>query len=71
MENLTVRQLLKACKENDYIIVRYPSGNSHAINCKVGELAFKLGDYDMEKQTRFISYSPCNFMEYISRKIHY
>lgn len=70
MRNLTAQQLYDACMNHQFLILRYSIDNSViAVNCKIARLKqfnkFKRKD----SQTKFISYAPCGFMEYITKKV--
>ena len=65
---LTVKQLYKACLNNSYLLVRFPSGRQMGINTKIADLIFKKKNYKYNKKTDFVSYLPCSFNEYISKK---
>ena len=67
-ENLTAKQLYNICLKNKYIIVRYVNGQITAINCKVVTLKIFDNIKNKNHHTRFISYKPCSFMDYISNK---
>lgn len=72
MGNITAGKLYKACIENKFLILRYSHDNSTiAVNCKI----IMLKKFDKFKnnttQTQFISYQPCSFMEYISKKTRF
>jgi hypothetical protein len=71
MKNLTVKQLLNICKENRYILARYPDGFQVGINCKIAKIAQKNQNYNPTKETRFVSYLPCSFNEYLNNKAPY
>ena len=66
--NITRKQLYEACKNNNYIAVRWYDGVVTAINCKI--VAFKRF-HNINKgniKTNFIGWRPCSFHEYISMK---
>ena len=67
--NMTASQLLKACKNNSYILVRYTDGSLAAINTKVANLSSTKRKYEATTITQFVAYSPCDFNTYISYKI--
>lgn len=64
--NLTVIEIKKACNENDYIAMRHSSGDLVGINCKVGRMKLMVNKPNVV--TRYQSYKPISFMEYISIK---
>ena len=70
MKNLTAQQLYEACMNHRFLILRYSSDNSViAVNCKVARLKILSKFKTIEQPTKFISYMPCGFMEYISKKV--
>lgn len=70
MKNLTAQQLYELCKMHRFLILRYKSDNSIiAVNCKVARLTILSKFEKIDQPTKYISYSPCGFMEYISLKI--
>ena len=68
MRNLTAHQLTEAAKKHDYIVVRHWSGVKVGVNCRF--VLTKSMQYKARNnpETRFMSYYPCSFMEYISLK---
>lgn len=69
MRNLTCQQLYNACKNHQFIILRYSGDNSLiAINCKIVTLKKFDKFKTMNSSSDFISFIPCGFMEYISKK---
>lgn len=68
--NITVKQLIKICNENKFIVVRYKNGDAGAINCKVATIPSRLkrAEANIDLETRFVSYYPCDLHEYISLK---
>jgi len=67
---LSVDQLSKACIENRYFILRTPSGATMAINTGVFNLALRKAQerYKTKLRTKFISFRPCSFQNYITYK---
>lgn len=65
---MKVEELKKACDDNKYIIVRTYGGQTHAFNCKAADIAMKKAA-GPKMETNYISFSPCSFQEYISKKI--
>lgn len=72
MKNLTAQQLYDACRNHQFLILRYARDNSIiAVNCKIARLK-NLDEFKtMNSPTKFISYNPCGFMQYISNKVPY
>jgi len=66
---LTVKDLMKICSENKYVLLRERDGHLSAINCKISPLAFRKFNPKKNIETCFVSYLPCSFHEYISNKI--
>jgi hypothetical protein len=64
---LTMAALKHACSNNSYLALRYAHDNSViGVNCKVMSIVKKpLPD---NAETRFVSYRPIDFNEYISIK---
>jgi len=70
MKRLTAQQLYDACRNHQFLLLRYAKDNSViAVNCKIAR--FKMFDEFKTKDsaTKFISYNPCGFMEYITNKV--
>jgi len=69
MERLTFKKLKNICNENKFIALRYYySDRVIGFNCAV----LKLGMYKKtppSKKTRFVSYQPISFGEYIRIKV--
>jgi len=66
---MKVWELLKALRENKYIALRLYSGKIIGYNCKAGLMSYKRSKlYNAYDGTRFQSFYPINFMEYISIK---
>lgn len=70
-KKLTVKQLKKACIENNFILARFKSGVLMGVNTKVAMLGYKRKKYDDYQETCFVSFIPCNFQEYITFKHPY
>jgi hypothetical protein len=62
---MTSAQLEIILSSNPFVMLRHYKGYTMAVNSKVSSIA-KRGRVDIE--TDFVSYRPCNFMEYISNK---
>jgi len=70
MRNLTAQQLYEACMNHRFLILRYAKDNSIiAVNCRIIRCKYLSKFKHSEQSTKFISYYPCGFMEYISKKI--
>ena len=69
---MTAGQLYNACKSHQYLVLRYANVKlTIAVNCKLAMLKRFDEFKDNDIKTKFISYYPCGFMEYISKKIPY
>jgi len=70
MKNLTAQQLYDACRNHQFLVLRYAKDNSViAVNCKIIRSNYLDKFKTSEQTTKFISYFPCGFMEYISKKV--
>jgi len=70
IKNMTCRQLLKACTENKYLLLRSRSGFLFGVNCKIatsGKAKIKKGE--MNNETDFIGYIPTTLNDYINYKM--
>jgi len=66
---MKVWELLKALRENKYILLRTYDNKVLGVNCKAGLMSYKRSKlYNSYDGTRFQSFYPINFMEYISLK---
>jgi hypothetical protein len=70
---MKVKDIKNACDKYPFIILRESDVDSFAINTKLQELKSAKEQYEKNKniESRFISFTPCNFQEYISYKIPY
>jgi hypothetical protein len=71
MENITISQIKKALDSFDFIILRERNGFRFGINCRIIKLKTVqniLLSKHGNKKTRFISFTPCSFQEYINYK---
>lgn len=69
-KTLTSAQLFNACKNNRFILVRhYSDYRVHAINCGIYKFKRFTKHKRDQTETNYISFIPCNFMEYISNKV--
>lgn len=66
---LTVAQLKKICENNKYILLRYPDGEVHGLNCGVSSIVLKRKNYPPDQNTDYISWRACGLEEYIQNKI--
>jgi hypothetical protein len=70
MRNLTVAQLHNQVKKHRFMIVQYGSLR-FAVNCAISDLSLKryrlVGNESI--LTNVVSFKPCSFQEYISKKI--
>ena len=64
---MTVKNLIKACKENKYILLRHELGFVLGVNCKAPFID-KRPIINENRETQYIGFIPCSFMEYISNK---
>lgn len=70
MKNLTAQQLYEACMIHRFLILRRSKDNSViAVNCKIARFSILSKFKSVKQQTKFISYHPCGFMEYITKKV--
>ena len=65
---MTVSEVCDACKKHKYVLFRFPSGNQMGVNSKIVEIAMKNRDYNSFGLTDYIGFTPCSYMEYISKK---
>lgn len=65
---MTAEQLLKACEQHKYLLLRTYTGRIQAINTKVAAYA-KRRFYEPERELEWMSFLPCDFQTYISHKI--
>lgn len=69
---MTIAQVLKAVGSNNFIVLRERDNSTIGINCKILKtktIRKILTEKHLNTKTRFYSYFPCNFMEYISEKV--
>lgn len=64
--NLTTFQLIRACREHNYLAARFSSGIVMGVNCKIAGMSKFSNLEDIE--TDIQSYNPISFQEYISIK---
>lgn len=69
MKNLTIRQLLKICQENKFVLLRDLNHQQHGVNCKIALLAAKYPIGLLDQETKFYSWVPCTIHEYISNRM--
>lgn len=69
MKRMTFKQILSACNNHKYIIFRHGSGFTAAFNSKIAQFSIEKHKPNMESESKFISYQPCSFNQYISNKI--
>lgn len=70
-KNLTKIELLKICKENKYIAVRFSDDNDiMGVNCRVVEVPYlkQKAKLRPDNETMFNSWYPISFSEYIRIK---
>lgn len=65
---LTIGQLERAMQANPYIVIRMASGFSHAANSGILKILSKK-NYSKLQYTSYVSWYPCSFHEYISKKV--
>lgn len=68
-ETLTVAELDKICKVNRYILARHYKGFKVGMNCRLATIARRVKNLVDDDRTKVISYTPCDFMTYITYKI--
>jgi hypothetical protein len=69
IKSLTVKDLIKICSQNKYVLLRERGGSLVGVNCKVSPIGFKKFKGNINIETNFVSYLPCSLNEYISNKI--
>lgn len=69
---MTAQQLYEACMNHRFLILRYRKDNYIVgVNCKIARLTVLSKFKSVKQQTKFISYYPCGFMEYITHKVKF
>lgn len=68
MRGMTVGQLMKMAEAHKYVILRYRDFTI-ATNTSFPSLAVKRRGTSYSQVTEVMSYRPCTFQEYISRKV--
>lgn len=73
MYYLSKEEILEACKKYKYIVLTKVYCGKVAINCKVAFLNYTQKRYNenTDGKTQYNGFYPCDFNEYISRKIPY
>lgn len=66
--NLTTNQLVKACEENRFLLLRDNVG-VYGFNAAVAKLKRVAERRKADLETNYVSYRPCTFMEYLNYKI--
>jgi len=71
MKTLTVKQVKTALKSNKYILARFQSGEIVGLNCKILPIIERRNYVPMieTEHTQIVSFYPCNFQEYINKKL--
>lgn len=70
IKNMTCGELLKACTENKYLLLRSRYGFLFGVNCKIatiGRMKIKKSEY--KNETAFIGYRVATLNEYINQKM--
>lgn len=68
---MTIKQVTDAMNKFDFIMLRDKSGEYHAINTKIlkcKKIKADLSKLNENKSSSFLSFKPCSFNEYISKK---
>lgn len=65
---MTVKQLRIACEQNRFILARFNDNYQMGINCLMAPIALRRQKYRDNARTDYVSYTPCDFQTYISRK---
>lgn len=71
IKTLTQKQLYYICQKHKYIILRNIYNQTAAVNCGIANTKNFQHFKNSDKRTRMLSYYPCDFMEYISKKVKY
>lgn len=62
--------LMDILKKFNYVCLRtVPDNHLYSVNCKILILSPHLKDCNLSKPTKIISFYPCSFQEYITRKV--
>lgn len=70
MKTMSTKDLLNACRNHNYIVVRHICGQVFAFNCRATDLSYKKqGSPPMDIPTNYLSFYPCDFNEYITKKL--
>jgi len=64
---MKVRDLKAACEKHLFLLLDFPGG-TFAVNTKIAKIALRLKPRKDNEETDVMSYRPCSFQEYISRK---
>ena len=65
---MTVSTLQAACNMHPYLVLRFETGETMAVNGRCAAIARRRKDYKDNDETQVVGYYPCSFQEYISRK---
>lgn len=70
-QRLTTKQVKKILESNKYVLMRKTDGELIGINCKLvtyDRMKIHFTKSKMNWRTRYVSYKPCSFNEYLSHK---
>lgn len=68
---MTIKQVKEAMNNFKFIMLRDKSGEYQAINTKIlkcKKIEIALSKLNENKRSKFVSFKPCSFHEYISKK---
>jgi hypothetical protein len=72
INKMTPEQIIKACKNNQYVKFRFRGGDVVGFNCKLVNHPINKAKLEKIKgETTIQSFEPCNFIEYIRTKKPY
>jgi hypothetical protein len=67
---MTVRAVIEVSKLFPYFLLRDAQGKQLAVNSKIVPHAKRYSKKEEQQQTRYISYNPCSFNEYLTKKTY-
>lgn len=68
MKNLTKAQLKAILEKHEYVLLRDRNGEQFGINSKCMNLALKRINFKDNDESKYLSYRPVSFIEYINYK---
>lgn len=68
VNQMSAGEIKSMCHKNKFVLLRHYTGSVIGLNCKAVDIAHRRSPIDDKDLTVWVSFSPCDFNEYISYK---